>query len=224
MFRSFVSLLVFSIISLLANADESNPIHSKIEDLRAQGFSVKSISPIFGQLVMFSFPKDFNTVFEETKGIHYIRESVLLGETYNKWSQMITVTGVKGVASIPNQTPEIFATGIADRFNKHCPSSFKGNSLGNFKLESYDAFAAVVSCGLASPSEEQYSESALIIVVKGDSDYYTIQWAERSFPSTTPIIFDKDKWIDRYKKLAPIKLCPIVSGEAAPYPSCVNHS
>ena len=62
----------------------------------------------------------------------------------------------------------------------------------------------------------------LIIAIKGERDYYTIQWAERSGASTTPIQFDEKKWMERLKRLTPVKLCPIVPGETAPYPSCVG--
>ncbi|MEI7430007.1 MAG: hypothetical protein WCL27_06085 [Betaproteobacteria bacterium] len=67
-----------------------------------------------------------------------------------------------------------------------------------------------------------HSESMLLIVIKGESDYYTVQWAERGDASTTPIKLDEAKWTDRFKRLAPIKLCPIIPGERAPYPSCVG--
>lgn len=195
---------------------------NNIDALREQGYSVKTISPIFGQLVTFSFPKGFTTIFEDAKGPQYIRESVLAGESTKKWSQMVTITGAKGLASNPNVTPQSFANRMAGGFKNACPTSFNGTGLGVFKLGSYDAFAAVISCGVANPTGDLYSESMLLIVIKGESDYYTIQWAERSDASTTPIKFDESKWTDRFKRLAPIKLCPIVPGEPAPYPSCVG--
>ncbi|MEI7430006.1 MAG: hypothetical protein WCL27_06080, partial [Betaproteobacteria bacterium] len=88
------------------------------------GYSVKTISPIFGQLVSFSLPKGFMPVFEDTKGPSYIREAVLTGESVKKWSQMVTVTGAKGLASNPNMTPLGFANMVAGGFKKACPTSF----------------------------------------------------------------------------------------------------
>jgi len=195
---------------------------SKIETLRAQGYSVKTISPIFGQLVMFSFPKGFTTVFENTNGANYIRESVLSGENVKKWSQMVTVTGAKGLAGNPNITPQAFANSMAGRFKNVCPTSFSGTGLGAFKISSYDAFAAVIGCGVANSTGDSYSESMLLVVIKGESDYYTIQWAERGEASTSPIKYDEAKWTGRFKSLVPTKLCPIVPGESAPYPSCAG--
>ena len=59
--------------------------------------SFRVISPIFGQLVTFTMPSNFVAVFENTKGGHYMREAVLTGETPERWTQMITVTGEKGM-------------------------------------------------------------------------------------------------------------------------------
>ncbi len=222
MFRRLLSLVALFAMCPFASADASAPRKNEIEALREQGYSVKTISPIFGQLVSFSLPKGFTTVFENTKGTQYIRESVLTGESTEKWSQMVTIAGAKGLASNPNVTPQVFANGMASGFKKACPTSFNGTGLGAFKIGNFDAFAAVISCGVANPTGELHSESTLLIVVKGESDYYTIQWAERSEASMTPIKYDEAKWMDRFKRLAPIKLCPIVPGESAPYPSCVG--
>jgi hypothetical protein len=63
---------------------------------------------------------------------------------------------------------------------------------------------------------------ALLIAVKGFSDYYTIQWAERAAPSNEAPILDDTKWSARFRRLNPIKLCDRVPNEPAPYPSCVN--
>jgi hypothetical protein len=135
---------------------------------------------------------------------------------------MITITGAKGFASYPNVTPRIFADTMAGGFKQSCPSSFSGFSLGPIKISGFDGFAAVMGCGIAVPTGELYSESALVIVIKGENDYYTIQWAERGDASPSPMKFDEGKWADRLQRLAPIKLCPIVPGESAPYQSCVD--
>src|SRR5206468_2173889 len=63
--------------------------------------SFRVISPIFGQLVTFTMPSNFVAVFENAKGGHYSREAVLKGETPERWTQMITVTGEKGLTQTP---------------------------------------------------------------------------------------------------------------------------
>lgn len=185
---------------------------------------VTAISPIFGQLVRFSMPPAFVAVFEDVKGTSYIREAVLKGETVNRWTQMITVTGHKGIAANPQVTPESFAVSIASGFKKACPDSFAAKPFGATAFGKHDAFIAVASCGRIESSADKHGETALIIAVKGSADYYTIQWAERASSSAqTPAIADA-KWQERLQKLKPIQFCPIVPGEPAPYPSCVNRN
>ncbi len=183
--------------------------------------SFRVISPIFGQLVSFAMPRNFVAVFENTKGTHYIREAVLKGETAQAWTQMITVTGEKGSAGTQGGSPEKFAGGIAGGFRAACPDSFAAKSLGNSKFGDFDGFIAVIGCG--SVGADKHSETALLITLKGASDYYTIQWAERGASAAKPPI-DDEKWVARLRELRPIDLCPIVPGEKAPYPSCVNKS
>lgn len=222
MTRKLSALVVLGTFCSFAQAEDNAPKANENEALRRQGYSVRTITPIFSQLVMFSLPKGFVPAFEDAKGGQYIREAVLEGESVTKWSQMITVTGAKGLASNLNLTPARFAGGIAGGFRRVCPDSYGATGLGQLRFGNHDAFAAFISCGVANPTGEPYSESLLLIVIKGENDYYTIQWAERGDASKTPIKFDEAKWLERLKGLAPIKLCPIVPGETAPYPSCMG--
>jgi hypothetical protein len=185
--------------------------------------SVTVISPIFGQLVRFAMPPAFAPVsFEKTNGPSYIREAVLKGETVEAWTQMITVTGAQGTASNPQVTPEKFAVSMAAGFKKACPDTFAVKPFGAVKFGDQDGFVAVVGCGSIETAADKHGETALIIAVKGSADYYTIQWAERAPSSADKPAIDEAKWKDRLNKLQPIQFCPIVPGEAMPYPSCVG--
>lgn len=189
---------------------------------KERGDLIKSISPIFGQLVMFSLPQGFTVVVEGTQANRYLREAVLQGESAQNWSQMLTVTGTQGLAANADLTPLGIANWMAGGYRRACPASFSATRLGGIKLGTFDAFAAVLSCGTTRPGGQAHSESALVIVIRGQADYYTIQWAERGAPSAGPVAFDEAKWTGRLKSLMPIKLCPIVPGEPAPYPSCAD--
>jgi hypothetical protein len=175
------------------------------------------ISPIFGQLVSFSMPLNFAVVFENTKGAQYTREAVPKGETAERWTQMITVTGAKGLAGNANVTPEKFAGGMAGGFKRLCPDSFAAKGLGAARFGGADAFVAVAGCGTV----EGRSETVLIAVVKGSADLYTVQWAERGAAMSAPPVEDA-RWVERLRMLQPIMLCAIVPGEVAPYPSCLG--
>lgn len=211
--RLLFSIALLAMLCPFAGADDNAPNTREIE-------VVKTTLPIFGQLVMFSFPKGFVPIFQDANGAQYIQEYVVDGETIHQWSQMVTVTGAKGLAANPGITPQDFVKGIAGGFKRTCPTSFGGIGLGAIELDGHDAFAAVVSCGLVNPTSKVYSEAMLLLVIKGKSDYYTIQWAERGAASMSPLRFDSAKWTERLNTLTPIKLCPVVPGESTPFPSC----
>jgi hypothetical protein len=197
-----------------------------VEPARAQqpkapaAFTV--ISPIFGQLVAFSQPASFVPAHENATATSYIREAVLKGETVHQWTQMITVTGAKGLSARAEITPTLFAGTIAGGFRNACPQTFAALGLGEIDVAGYKGFAAVASCGLVSQGGGTRSETALILVIKGASDYYTIQWAERGAATQQALAIDKAVWAKRLGQLGPIRLCPIVPGEKAPYPSCLR--
>ncbi|MBR1120847.1 hypothetical protein JQ628_04905 [Bradyrhizobium lablabi] len=182
-----------------------------------------AISPIFGQLVAFSMPMTFVPAFEETKGPSYIREAVLKGETIARWTQMITITGARGAAGNPKATPETVAGFIAAGFKNACPDTFTAQGVGATKFGGHEAYVAIAGCGRVESSADKHSETALIVAIKGSVDYYTMQWAERAGPSGKPAI-DAAKWQARLRQLQPIRLCQIVPGETAPYPSCVGRN
>lgn len=178
--------------------------------------SVTVISPVYSQLVTFSVPSNFVVGTERNDGTTYAREAVPKGETVEKWNQMITVTGAKGLASQPNASAEKFAGLIATGYKNACPDSFDVRVMG----ANAETFAAVVGCGKIGEASKR-SEITLVIAIKGSADLYTVQWAERGAPADKADVGNA-KWLERLQKLAPLRVCAIVPGEAAPYPSCVG--
>jgi hypothetical protein len=110
---------------------------------------------------------------------------------------------------------------IAAGFKEICPATFAARPLGNIKVGEYEGFAALVGCGTIEKGEP-YSEVAFMIAIKGTSDIYTIQWAERSAAIAQPPDMDDTRWKPRFRQLEPVRICNPVQGEAAPYPSCTN--
>jgi hypothetical protein len=195
-------------------------IQSRAEGPAPASFTV--ISPVFGQLVRLSMPTSFVAVHENTVNTFYIREAVLKGETVSAWTQMITITGSQGMAIVANFSPQKLAASIALGFKKACPESLAIKDLGETKLGDQDAYLAVASCGRVNASADGHSETALIVAVKGTSDAYTIQWAERTPQASSPPGINEALWRERLRALMPIRRCAIVPGEAAPYPSCLQ--
>ena len=184
--------------------------------------AVASITPIFSQLLRVQLPAGYSTVYEDTRGAHYIHEAVLNGENVDNWSRMFTITGFRDLASKPAVTPKSYAGSIAAGFQRACQPSFSAQLIDEVQIDGVDMVALVASCGISPTKNGKRSETALIIALKGSSDYYTVQWAERGAPSATPRAIDVAHWREKYQQLLPIKLCARVAGEAAPYPSCVN--
>ncbi len=176
-------------------------------------------SPILSQVLMFASPQGFRTAFQDTEDKKFTEEFVLDGESVDKWSQMIMVIGYKDLALSPLATPTQHATAVGNLFRRNCPDAYSGASLGASKIDGYDAYAAVMSCGLVKP-EHPYSEATLFIVIRGDTDFYTLQWTERGMASNAPIRIELAKWRARMDSLAPIKLCSDQPGEFPLYASC----
>jgi hypothetical protein len=188
--------------------------------LAQEGGSVTQVLPIFSQLLSFALPQGFKPVFERADGNSYMRKLVPGGETEGQWTQMISVTGAKGLAGTLSVTPELFLTQIAAGFKRACPDTFSVRRMGTPKIGS-QAMVALVGCGTVITSVTPRSQAALIIAIKGSADYYTIEWAERGLASAKALDLGDPKWAGRLASLSP-KVCPLLSGEAPPYPNCLD--
>jgi hypothetical protein len=135
---------------------------------------------------------------------------------------MQIIIGEKGYALNPQMSPDRLALFGAQQFRGACPSSFSAREISREPVDGHAASVTVLSCGASPTTGGKTSETILYAIIKGDVDYYTIQWAEHGNPSSAPIEIDMAKWASRFKDLMPIRLCPIKQGEAAPYPSCSN--
>ena len=171
-----------------------------------------AVTPIFGQVIALRYPTQFRMVNEETHGPNYLQESVKSGESVDQWSEMITVTGRQGAATLPQASPKAFVLNMFKGFQTACPATFSILELGPRTIDGRESFAAVGSCGAVStPAEASkqtaHSETALIVGIKGSADIYSIQWAERGQPSNRPISLDAAVWTDRLKQWEPIRVC-----------------
>ena len=184
-----------------------------------------AITPVFAQLVMFSLPPEFKSqkpTYEKNSGSFYIRQQVPEGETLGKWSRMLTLSGTRGLVGNPNATPQALLARMSADFQRHCPDTFSSEAPGSQKVDGYDAYEVIVSCGRVQSEKESYSESAVMLTMKGSSDYYTLQWTERGRDSAQARPIDVAYWAKQLARLNPIRLCPIVPGEGAPYSSCTR--
>jgi hypothetical protein len=171
-----------------------------------------AVTPIFSQVIALEYPTQFRMVDEEAKGGSYIQESVKAGDTADRWSEMITVTGRQGAASLPQVSAKSFVLNIFKSFQSACPATFSTLDLGSRKVDGREGFAVIASCGSVSTTEEAaknaaHSETALILGIKGNADIYTVQWAQRGQSSAHPLTLEAAVWVDRLKQLDPIRVC-----------------
>jgi hypothetical protein len=180
-------------------------------------------TPVFSQLVVFSLPPEFKSTkptYEKNSSSFYLRQQVPDGETAGKWSRMITLSGTRGLAANPEATPQRLLARMTLDFQRNCPDTFSTNAPGEQKIDGYDAYEVIVSCGRVQSDKQVYGLSAVMLTVKGAKDFYTLQWTERGRDSAQPPAIDAAYWTRQLARLTPIRLCPIVPGESAPYPSC----
>ena len=214
-----VALSAWLIAAGSANAQQAAENH--LDALPRASSSTTTVTPIFSQLLMWSLPKDFRPLGDEVIGGTYLQQSVPAGQDAKRWTEMITVTGEKDAALVAGVSAQKLAERIAGYFRQLCPDSFRVASFGPVKVERHDGFAMVLSCGIADAATQR-SETLLVVAIQGERDFYTLQWSERGAGSKTAIPIDAPRWQDRLARIAPVKLCPIVPGEAEPYPSCTG--
>lgn len=230
--RSWAMVLVLGwagFTTLLARADDAKTpsggaaLEGAVVMAQLGSGSVRNIVPVFGQLVSFAMPKGFVPAFEEAKGNFYIWEAVPDGETTSAWTQMLTLTGLRGLVVNANVNAEAIAVNIAKGFQRTCPDTFGVANARVGDIGGKEAFGVVVSCGIANPKgpkAAQYSESALVVAIKGYENYYTLQWAERGAAVPARPKIEVQKWVPKLKLLDETRLCALIPEEQPPYPSC----
>jgi hypothetical protein len=187
---------------------------------------MRAVSPVFHQLVVFSLPPEFKSTkatSERTNGAFYLREQVPEGETLDRWTRMISLSGTRDLASNPNATPQAMLARMTAGFQRNCPDTFNSAAPGPQTIDGYPAYEVIVSCGHLQSGKDAYSQSAIMVAVKGSADYYTLQWVERGRDSAHPLNVDVAYWTRQFARLSPVKLCPLAPGGTPPSPGCVGH-
>jgi hypothetical protein len=189
--------------------------------LAADQPGIATVVPVFSQLVRFSVPADFKMADEHNNGSFYIREHVPDGESADQWTRILELTGTRDLATSAEATPQALLSRMAASFRGHCPDTFAMQELGPRRIDGYDGFVTIASCGRVR-GKSGYSETAMMLAVKGTKDFYTLQWAERGTGSPHAPAIDRPYWEKRLAALGPIKLCAPVPGETPPYASCLE--
>jgi hypothetical protein len=176
------------------------------------------VTAIFSELLRLSYPHEFRPAFENTNGNFYIQESVLQGESVERWTQMLTVTGTKGLALNAQATPERFVERIA-RLSLALSGQLQPDAAGRCATRGPRFVRRAPRLRQRRGSRGAAQRGGIDRAFRGRRDYYTIQWAERGAPTAAPVV-PLPPWLARWRRLAPIRTCPILEGEGPPYVSC----
>ena len=175
---------------------------------------------LFSQVVVHPIPDHFKLAHLENVDGRYLEQSVKEGENADHWTQMITVSGAQGLAENHWSTPKRFAAALVQRYTDRCAGVLRVRDRGDLTISDHDAHAVLVGCELASKTGEPYSESTLFLIIKGEKDFYTVQWSERNAPTSYAMGLDLPKWEERQAVLMPTRLCPVLAGVGDYTPSC----
>lgn len=217
-YRCFAATVALLCCANGGNSAQTVPV--SVEET-PRGTGIRTVTPVFDQIVSFVHPVGFRLVFENVAGSNYIQEHAPQGETTKDWSQLITMTGHKGLAAQSQLTPGAFAQQMAAGIQRSCPDTFAARPLGNLKISGHDGFVALVGCGTVTSGAPR-SEVVLLVTAKGTADFFSIQWAERGAPIAQPPLLDEEQWKARFRRLGPIRICGKVPGEGPPFASCMD--
>lgn len=178
----------------------------------AEAQEVTATTQVYDRITAFALPEGFQGAYENERDGSYLLEFVPEGQSVEDWTQMITLSGAKGLA-LQMPAPLDVAAAIGEGFRDSCPESYRGSDEGAQQVAGADAAHLVMfSCGTVGAE----TESALILVASSGADVFTLQWAERG-AAMPP---DPEVWLPRFDTLLSLRLCPLIAGEEAPYPSC----
>jgi hypothetical protein len=189
------------------------------------GEALTVASPAFHQLVVFSVPAEFRSskaTIERTNGAFYMREQVPQGETIDRWTRMISLTATRDLGTNPNATPQAMLARMTAGFQRNCPDTFSSAAPGPQTVDGHEAYEVIASCGRVTAGNDSFSESAIILAIRGSADLYTLQWTERGAQSARPPAIDTGYWTRQLARLQPIRLCPLAAGSAQPNPGCAH--
>jgi hypothetical protein len=162
-------------------------------------------TPVFGQAVVFTLPAGWKPGFVNNTRDTYMMEFVPQGQTVQAWREMITLQGFRGAARNPKFAPRAFLAALAARIEKACGATFVSQSLGDTKVDSFDAHTAIIGCGNLNGQ----GEIAYHVAIKGTQDVYLIHRAFRgaSFSRETPPLSAANVHERAARLLEPIKIC-----------------
>lgn len=209
---SFVTLIVSILFALPAQSEESS-INSD-----QSHYSTIVSTNLFSQTLVHALPKGWRLAGSGEKdhpeGLMYSQSYVLEGQTATSWTELITVTGFKNMAKVPNASSYGLINKIAAQKKSVCPDNSVAISGGDVAFGSVRGHVAMMGCGKLPIDmigiKAGEGEIGVYIVLQGVNDMYIIQRVrhtesfEPQSPPITPQIFG-----ELLKSFFPIGICEL---------------
>ncbi|MDE3010519.1 MAG: hypothetical protein KGI67_06480 [Pseudomonadota bacterium] len=138
---------------------------------------------------------------------HYLRAHVPVGDSAADWNERISIAVEQGLARRKELTLQMVVADFVAAYQGACPDSFVVSKVPVGPVSGFEAYAAVASCGTMPETRGRSSQSEVMLAIRGQDDVYAIRWAERGEPWSTPSGIDVQHWQDKFRRLAPIRLC-----------------
>ena len=165
---------------------------------------VTTSTPLFSQVVVFTLPAGWKAAHKSESPNGYLIEFIPQGQDIKAWKDLVTLQAYRGLGRKPEASPKNFLGMVASRMEKACPGKAVAQSLGDGKVDGFDAHVAVLGCGSIGGK----SEIAVYLAIRGSDDLYMIHRAFRGEPfdrAKPPL--DADQARQAIAALRPVKIC-----------------
>ena len=194
-------LLILTTLLFLTNQTNAESQYKEVNKISAVIKSAKIIIPIYSQKLAFQLPTTWKAEHKDQKPSMFMMELLPKDENINSWQNLLTIQGFKNLAS-RGITPERFISDMHNRFKNICGKHAVFEKLEPTMIDGFSAQQAILGC--SKVPNQNYSETAYWLVIKGKKDIYVVQKALRT-KETNPIT--KANYQKFTASITPVELC-----------------
>lgn len=171
--------------------------------------------PVGSKIVTFDVPDGFSQSFEQATDKAFIRGYA--PATSGASSELITLTVTRNLAGLPDLSTVDFLNFGLSALKSQCKGEFGQEVISTeYTISEKPALGVFISCANDTGTPEGQSQNVAFIAFRGTTDFYAIQWIERSAAVEKPAAYDPTVWAARVDGLVnSARLCDVVAGQDA---------
>ena len=175
--------------------------------------------PVATKTVTFELPEGWVQSFEQATDKAFIRGYVPPAGS-GEGNQMITLTVTRNLAGIPTLSLLDFAQFGLGALQAQCAGDSKFEVVSeDYTIADRPALGLFLSCANTTGTDTGRHEETLFIAFRGPTDFYALQWIERTEPTEAASAYDADHWGMRARVLSgTARICDLAEGQTAPPP------